>query len=373
MTKISSVLIAGDCGPAHGRADGFPIESYTELVRPVLEKADFRFVNCMRTYSSRGEYGEHARQVCQPIEMADIFSHGLFDAVTMANNHSYDSGPNAMLDTRALFNSRGIQVTGAGRDLAEARMPAVIERNGVRIGYLGYTSVGTPESTAGPTKPGVMNVRIRTAYETRGPHTPVRIRTEPHPDDLSMLLEDIAALRKQVDVAVLAFHAGVIRLPRVIADYQIAVAHAAIDAGTDLVVGHAPHVPKAIEVYKGKTIFYSLGVFAMTKPFAAPSWSEPAWAHGAVRNYADLDPQYPLMPYGKASTLGLLAKARVSREGLLRTSFLPMVIDKQYRPELLRQNDPRFAELLAYMEWASADMPHHFAIEGDEVIVSDPQ
>ena len=372
MSKASSILVGGDCGPAHGRADGFPIESYTELVRPALEQGDFRFVNCMRTYSSRGVYGEHARQVCQPAEMAQIFTSGLFDAVNMANNHSYDSGPDAMLDTRMLFESRGLQVTGAGRDLAEARKPAVIERSGVRVGYLGYTSVGHPDGTAGPGKPGITNLRVRTCYETRGPHAPVRIRTEPNPNDLAMLLEDVRKLRQQVDVVVLAFHSGVIRLPRVIADYQVAVAHAAIDAGADLVVAHAPHVPKAIEAYKGKAIFYSLGVFAMTKPFAAPSWTdEPAWAHGAVRNHADLDPEYPLMPYGKASTLSLLAKARVSKNGIAGVSFLPMMMDKRYRPEVLRRNDPRFSQVLDYMEWASEDMPHRFTVEGDEVLVSE--
>jgi poly-gamma-glutamate synthesis protein (capsule biosynthesis protein) len=368
--RTSSILIGGDCGPAHGPADGFPIEGYTELVAPVLAQADFRFVNCMRAYSSRGVYTEQARQVCQPPEMADIFSNGRFDAVTMANNHSYDAGPDAMLDTRALFLSRGIQVTGAGRDLAEARRPAIIERNGIKVGYLGYTSVGHPEGTAGPGKPGVMNVRVNTSYEPRGPHRPVRINTEPHPDDLAMLLADIQALRKKADVAILAFHSGATWLPRIISDYQVIVAHAAIDAGADLVVCHAPHIPKAIEVYKGKAIFYSLGIFAMTKPFAAPAWSEPAWTHGAVRNHTDLDPEYPFMPYGKACTLSLLAKAQVSKEGVSRVSFLPMKFDKRYRPEVLRQQDPRFANVLAYMEWASQDMPHRFTVESNEVVVS---
>jgi poly-gamma-glutamate synthesis protein (capsule biosynthesis protein) len=372
MSQVSTVLIAGDCGPAHGSADGFPIAGYTELIAPVLEKADFRFVNCMRAYSTRGIYSEHARQVCQPIEFADIYSNGRFDAVTMANNHAYDAGPDAMLDTRALFVSRGIQVTGAGCDMAEARKPAIIERNGVKVGYLGYTSVVTPGGAAGPAKPGIMNVRVKTTYETRGPHAPVRVRTEPEPEDLALLLEDVARLKQQADVAILAFHAGVIRLPRIVADYQVAVAHAAIDAGADLVVGHAPHIPKAIEVYKGKAIFYSLGVFAMTKPFAAPSWTdEPAWAHGAVRNHIDLDPEFPLMPYGEACTLGLLVKARVSKKGVLGISFLPMTFDKKYRPHVLRRGDPKFAEIVSYMEWVSEDMPHRFTVEGDEVLVSE--
>lgn len=108
MSDTLSLLIGGDCGPVHGKDDGYPIEGYTELVGPVLRKADVRLVNCMRTYSSRGEQHELAPQVRQPIAMADIFFNARFDAVNMANNHTYDSGPEAMLDTRALFNDRGI-------------------------------------------------------------------------------------------------------------------------------------------------------------------------------------------------------------------------------------------------------------------------
>jgi poly-gamma-glutamate synthesis protein (capsule biosynthesis protein) len=272
MKSSATILIGGDCGPTHGPKDGFAVEGYTERVMPALEAADMRFINCMRTYSDRGVRADHAPQVGQPVEMAAIFTNGKFDAVTMANNHSYDSGPDALVDTREFLMARGIQVTGAGRDLDEARRAAVVERHGVTVAYLGYTSVGPAGSEAGPGKPGIAPVRITTTYETRGPHQPVRIRTEPQPQDLANLVEDIAKLKREVDVVILAFHSGVIRLPRVISDYQVTVAHAAIDAGADMVVCHAPHIPKAIEMYKGKAIFYSLGVFAMTKSFPAPSW-----------------------------------------------------------------------------------------------------
>lgn len=370
-TERATLIYGGDCGPTHGAAEGYPIEGYTELVGPVLAKADMRFVNCMRTYSSRAVKSELAPQVGQPVEMAAIYSNGQFDAVTMSNNHVCDAGFDAMLDTRALLESRGIQVTGAGKDLAEARRAAIIEKNGVRVAYLGYTSVPAAGSEAGPKKPGVTAIHVKTAYETRGPHQPVRIRTEPDPKGLAMLQEDIAALRREVDVVTLAYHAGVIRLPRVIADYQVTVAHAAIDAGADLVVGHSPHIPKAIEVYKGKTIFYSIGVFAMTKSFPAPSWKqEPAWVHGSVLNHVDLDPTFPLMPYGEPCTLALLAKAVATKKGITRTSFVPMSFDARYRPEPLRRGDPRFERIVRYMEWASVDMPHRFEVDGDEVVVT---
>lgn len=100
MNSQTSLLIGGDCGPTHGPAQGFPIEGYTDFVKPALDAVDLRFVNCMRTYSTRGVKMDHAPQVGQPIEMADIYTNGRFDAVTMANNHSYDSGPDALVDTR---------------------------------------------------------------------------------------------------------------------------------------------------------------------------------------------------------------------------------------------------------------------------------
>lgn len=367
---ISSVLIAGDTGPAHGPDEGYPVEHFTRLIMPTLREADFRLVNCMRTYSSRTSTETEAPQVAQPVYMADLYSQAGFDGVTMANNHAYDSGPEALVDTVELFRKRGIQVTGAGGNLDEARKPVILEKDGVRVAYLGCTSVGKEGSEATCDKPGVINIGVHTAYEHRGPHAPVRIRTEPDERSLAGVLDDVRKVRSVVDSVVVAFHSGVIRLPRVIADYQVTVAHALIDAGADLVVCHAPHIPKGVEVYKGKAIFYSIGVFAMTKPFAAPGWDEPSWAHGAIRNHIDIDPEYPLMPYGAASRLSLLVRGEFDKAGIAKVSFLPTCIDKSYRPEALKACDRRFDELLDYMEWASVDLPHHFEIQGNEVVVS---
>lgn len=369
-TRDISLLVGGDCGPVHGPKDGFTVEGYTELVRPVLAKADMRFVNCMRTYSSRPAANELAPQVGQPPEMAQIFTDCRFDAITMANNHTYDTGPEALIDTRDFFIGKGIQVTGAGRNLAEARQPAIVERNGVKVGYIGYCSVGNPGSEAGPGKPGIAPLRVNTSYDVRGPNAPVRTLTQPQENDLKMLIEDVKKLREQVDVVIVALHFGVIRIPRVISDYQVTAAHACIDAGADLIVGHSPHIPKAIEVYKGKAIFYSLGVFCMTRTGTWGAWNEAPWKQGVVTNHAELDPEYPFMPYGRDCTRSLLAKAVVSKSGIQRVSFLPMKIDKKYRPEVLRSGDPRFADIQQYMEWVSVGFDHQFNVDGDEVVVT---
>jgi poly-gamma-glutamate synthesis protein (capsule biosynthesis protein) len=76
------------------------------------------------------------------------------------------------------------------------------------------------------------------------------------------------------------------------------------------------------------------------------------------------------MPYGRDCTKSLLAKAVVSKKGVERVSFLPMKIDKRYRPEPLKSADPRFGEIRDYLEWASQGFEHQFSVDGDEVVVS---
>ncbi len=369
-SRALSFLAAGDCGPTQEDKDGFALERYTELVRPVLASADLRYVNCLRQYSLRGTASERSPHGRQPPEMARLLTDCCFDVANLANAHMYDYGPDALLDTRALLIEKGIQVMGAGKDLDEARQPAIIERDGVTLGFLGYCSLLPPGSEAGVNKSGIAPLHIKTNYEPRGPHASVRVRTEPDATDLQMIVRDIAKLRGQVDVLIIALHCGIVWLPRVVPDYHVTVAHACIDAGADLVLSHAAHIPKGIEVYKGKAIFYSLSTFCLTKPFPGPGWKEAPWAHGAVRNHADLDPNYPLLPFGKDAKWSLLAKAILSREGVRQVSFLPIMIDIRYRPEVLRSGDPRFAEMVRYMEWVSEGFGHKFAVVGDEVVVT---
>jgi poly-gamma-glutamate synthesis protein (capsule biosynthesis protein) len=263
----------------------------------------------------------------------------------------------------------GIAVTGVGKNLAEAREPAVVERQGVTVGFLGYSSVTPEGGAAGRDKPGIATLRVRTSYEAHGPHSVVRVLSEPDERDVNMIVEDITKLRSQVDVVMVAFHGGVVWVPRIIPDYQVTVAHACVDAGADLIMVHHAHVPKAVEVYKGKAVFYGLGNFCMTKPTVNSAWQEPPWKHGVLRNHADLDPDYPLLPYGRDAQRALVVKAQLSKSGVEDVSFLPLWIDRRYRPEPLRSSDDRFADVMRYVDWASEGFDHSFEILGDEVRV----
>ncbi|MGE0058665.1 MAG: CapA family protein [Dehalococcoidia bacterium] len=363
-------LGAGDCGPVHGPDDGYPIERYTELVRPLLQSVDLRIGNCERQYSSRGTKSEQSPHGCQPPFMAQIFSDCGFDAMSLANNHMYDFGPDALVDTRAELISRGIRPAGAGKNLAEAREPAIVEKNGVKVGLLSYCSIIPKNGEAGDDKPGIAALHTTARAEVRGSHSPARVITEPDPADLAMIIDDIKALRPQVDIVMVAFHWGVIWVPRIISDYQVEVAHACIDAGADMILGHHAHLPKAIEMYKGKAIFYSLSNFCMTKPFPSESWSELPWKHGALRNHADQDPEMPLLPYGKNAQRTLLAKAVLTKEGVKEVSFVPMVINSLYQPEPLKNGDPRFDDMVQFMRWSTEGFPTNMTVRGDEVVLT---
>lgn len=360
-----TLLGCGDVGPIHE-----PVTKFAELVKPTLAAADLRFAQVERVYSERGAMQVHSGDVHsrQHPRFAEIFPECGFDVVSLASNHAMDWGPEAMLDTAELLRSRGIAVVGAGRDLAEARRPAIVERKGVRVAFLAYCSVLREGYAARAHQPGVAPLRAHTYYQAAEYQAgmPPRIVTVPYEEDLAGLVEDVRSVRERADVVVVSLHWGLHFIPRMIADYQPAAAKAAFAAGADLILGHHAHVPKAIGVHDGKVCFYSLSNFMMSAPAAKPERYETF----AQRYGVKLDPAYPNLPYGEDAKRSLIAKAELAKTGVKRVSFLPVLIDQQLRPEVLKAGDARFDDAVRYMHWASEGYAPPFRIEGDEVAVA---
>lgn len=355
----------GDVGPIIE-----PVDPLCALAQPVLAAADIRFGQCERVYSERGALQLHSGGAHSRVKphMASIFTACGFDVVSVASNHAMDWGEDALLDSMALLESKGIRVVGAGRNLAEARKPAVIEKNGVRVAFLAYCSVLNEGYAAGPKKSGIAPLRAHTYYEAIDYQAgvPPRVVTVPYEEDLAGMLEDIAAAKKNAHAVVVSLHWGVHFVPRIVADYQVSSAKAAVAAGADLILGHHAHTPKAIGVHSGKTCFYSLSNFIMS----STAKSETAGAAFEKKYGVKLDPDYPNLAYGEDGKRSLIAKALIGKSGVEKTSFLPVVIDKQLRPEVIKSGDSRFEDAVRFMEWASADFDHKFAVEADEVSVS---
>jgi hypothetical protein len=358
-----TLLGCGDVGPTEE-----PIAAYTTLVKPVLATGDIRFGQCERVYSERGsmqihsEPGPHSR--VKP-HMATVFSDCGFDVISLASNHSLDWGEDALLDTLELFHKKGIQTIGAGHNIEEARRPAIIEKNGVRVAMLGYSSVSPAGYEAGPNKVGVAPLRAHTYYRVVEPQPglPPQVVTVPYEEDVEAMVEDITKAKKAAHVVVVSVHWGIHFIPRTVADYQPIIAKAAFAAGADVILGHHPHIPKAIAVHGGKTCFYSLSNFVM-------STARRTYLNTITKTFGlTPDPDNPRIAF-KGSDRSLIAKVVLTREGVKKVSFLPVLIDKQCRPEVLRHEDPRFDEAVKYLDWVSEEFDHKFVVEGDEVVVA---
>jgi poly-gamma-glutamate synthesis protein (capsule biosynthesis protein) len=191
-------------------------------------------------------------------------------AVGIANNVNYGGGN--IMASIARLDRLGILHTGAGSDRAAARAPAIIARNGVRVGALQRSSVYWPtDHEAHDDSPGIAVLRGHTAYQVptgrlhpgvppaNRPGVPPVIITWADAEDLKEYCDDLKALRPQVDVVVASCHWGLGREPLA---YMREIAQAAIDAGADLVIGHGPHYPLPVEFHRGRPIFYGLGNFS---------------------------------------------------------------------------------------------------------------
>lgn len=356
----------GDIGPIH--APG-PAGWVAQSTASALAGADLRFAQCERLYSERGQrqLGGGSRHGRLSPDMAKIFAELDFDVVSVAGNHAMDWGADAFLDTIDVLRDMGMQVVGGGRNIDEARTPVLVEKNGVTTAFLAYCTVLREGYAAEADQPGVAPLRASTWYENFDyqPGVPPRVHTIADPADVAAMQQDVARAKEQADVVVLSFHWGIHFVPKINAEYQFVMARAAFDAGADVILGHHPHLPKAIESYDGKVCFHSLGNFIMSFPDPSPALVEEMYRDYGVT----LEESHRRLPFGPDAKRSLLARLELTTSGVAETAFHPVLIDTDLRPEVLTAGDPRFEEMRAYLEWVSDRVPHTFTTTGDRIVV----
>ncbi|MGE0814989.1 MAG: CapA family protein [Vicinamibacterales bacterium] len=262
--------------------------------------------------------------------------------VGVANNVA--SGRQNILKSLAVLDAHGIAHVGAGRNLEAAHAPVIVDRKGTKIGFLQYTArwYREADAIATPTEAGVARLASRDGVTIE-------------PEDLARVTADIAHLRSRVDIVVVSHHNRDGSTPvqfegrqgtfasrdRTRAEaYQRTFAHAALDAGADLVFGHGTHTVQGAEVYKGKPILYAIGHSTFDQP-----------------------------GYEK-STDGLFVRTVIRGKRIVRVSFVPVSRDQQNDVYLL---DPTTGEGAALVKAVTerSPAPPGLRLDGKEVVLLD--
>jgi poly-gamma-glutamate capsule biosynthesis protein CapA/YwtB (metallophosphatase superfamily) len=308
-----TVALAGDWMATRGAV--FGENPRAQAVRDLLTSADFAFANLevvasgWRGHPVRDPWGS---TLAAGTHVLDGLADAGVDMVSCANNHALDmGGPGLTAQLRELA-ARGIAAAGAGPDLTSARMPAYVDRPAGSAALIACTASfaqGQEAAPAGlqlPGRAGVSPLRhkqildvtagqlatLREIDEQTGlaagraglvamiGSDPWSAAASPFPflggffraaqapglstfadeDDIAAITLWVREARQRADLVVVSVHSHVAgRSPAEPAQFVRDFAHAAVDAGADVVAGHGPHLLSGIEVYRGRPIFYSLG------------------------------------------------------------------------------------------------------------------
>lgn len=211
----------------------------------ILKDSDIVFANLESVASGLGKDGGSIYSFRMNPSAIPALARAGINILSVANNHTGDWGRIAYADSLSVLKESGILYAGGGQNTREAEQPAIIEKNSMKIGFLGFSDKGPDSMQATPEKAGLL------------------IASNPRFDEI------IKNASEQVDYLVVSFHFG--------EEYQTKhnarqayLAHRAIDNGAKIVMGHHPHVVEDFEIYKNSYIAYSLGNFIFDQ-----SWSEP--------------------------------------------------------------------------------------------------
>lgn len=235
-----------------------------------------------------------------------------FSVLNLANNHILDYGPDKALETAEFCTQHGIAPIGFGVDPVDARQPAVFQRRGVGVAFLGYV-----EDVPG-----------------------LRRQVTPGPAYIceQNIVEDIATAKAAgADIVVVSLHTDM-EFADHPAPHRLDLSRRLIGAGADILLGHHPHVPQGIEEYRGGLIVCSLGDFVF------PVAGDPYLEGGS--------------PWTDKS---FILRIRASRSGYQSHEIVPVRIESRGRP--VPMSAAEAGELLARHRRLSRDLSDPAVLE----------
>jgi len=215
-----------------------------ENIDSFLQTSDFNFWNLESPTNGTNIYSYEKTMLFNALpHLIETLADVGFGVINLANNHALDQGAEWLKKTEKILEEQTVIHIGTGQDLEEAWTPKIIEKNGIKIAFIGasYTSFNDDGSKQSP-----LIARMQ---------------------DIGHLESAIKKAREEADYVVVTMHAGK-EYTREPTDLQRVFAHTAIEWGADIVIGAHSHWTQQIESYKGKYIFYSLGNFVFDQEFS---------------------------------------------------------------------------------------------------------
>ena len=283
-----------------------------------IQKGDMRFFNLEATihnYESYGSQYNGGSYLCAPPETLEDARRFGFNITSFANNHTLDFSYGGVEKTLENLRKADMPSSGVGLNMQQASAPAYLDCNNGRVALIGTVSTFNPAAMAGNAshsiigRPGVNGLRFNTTYYLDAQHaeslkeiaaiTSMNAQREvtraegylpPLPEnvmefdtltfelsdkvgkktsvnsvDMARIERSIYEASLQAEYIVVSIHGHEMRgaVKREGAEFLEEFARKCIDCGAHAVVGHGPHVIRAIEIYKGCPIFYSLGDFVL--------------------------------------------------------------------------------------------------------------
>ncbi len=209
---------------------------------------DLRIINLETSITSGEDYwrGKGINYRMNP-KNTPCLTAAKIDCCALANNHVLDWGYSGLEETLNTLKVAGIKASGAGRNLAEAQSPAVLDVDGkgrVVFFSFGSESSGVPANWA--------------ASESR---SGINFLDEVSSDEVNQIRDLVEPVKRRNDVVAVSIHWGRNWGYEVPAQQRLFAHRLINEASVDLIHGHSSHHPKGMEIYQGKLILYGCGDF----------------------------------------------------------------------------------------------------------------
>jgi poly-gamma-glutamate capsule biosynthesis protein CapA/YwtB (metallophosphatase superfamily) len=212
-------------------------------VRSTLAECDVLFANLEFTLPGDGRCVPTEPRVIGATQLVRSVAAAGFNVFSLANNHAFDCLDGGFQQLRGVLDELGVPHFGAGMNLDEAAAPVIVEAGGLRLAFL----------AAADQRSGTNQFAAENQWGVA-------------PLDVDHLARQIQDLRQHVQHVMVSLHWGEERF-LIPSPLQIEQAHAMIEAGASIVLGHHPHVLQGLELYRGAPIIYSLGNFIADEVF----------------------------------------------------------------------------------------------------------